>query len=80
MTLTQQNEPTEDTSSFYGPIPISFPNDYQIQEYNITSAYNAWKTGALPNYGFTVYSPNVGCNNAAVTEESTPPDKPNKTF
>jgi hypothetical protein len=67
MTLAQQNEPTEDTAAFYGPIAISFPNDYQIQEYDITTAYTAWKSGNTPNNGFVVYSPTVGCNNAAVT-------------
>lgn len=67
MALTQLNAPTEDTSAFFGPLTISFPNDYQNQEYDITNAYHAWASGNRANFGFTVYSPTVGCNNAAVT-------------
>jgi len=64
MTLTLSNAPTEEPNPFYGPVPISFPNDFGTREYEITEAYRQWKT--QPNYGFTIYSPTVGCNNAAV--------------
>jgi len=67
MTLVQQSEPIDDTTAFFGPLTISFPNDFQNQEYDITNAYNYWKTAGVSNYGFTIYSPTVGCNNAAVT-------------
>jgi hypothetical protein len=66
MELIHSNEPTEDATPFYGPINITFPNDFQNKEYNITTAYNQWKTGGLTNYGFAIYSPTVGCNNASV--------------
>jgi len=64
-TITYNNQPSR-SANFYGPIPISFPNDFGVKEYNITQAYNDWKTGAVPNNGFVIYSDEVGCNNAAV--------------
>jgi len=66
MTLVQSNLPTENSSPFYGPIPISFPNDYGNVEYEFTNAYTYWKSNTNDNFGFTIYSPTVGCNNAAV--------------
>jgi hypothetical protein len=66
MALIQSNLPSEDSTPFFGPLNITFPNDFKNQEYDITSAYNYWKTPGNNNYGFTVYSPTVGCNNAAV--------------
>ena len=65
MTLTTQTAPT-DSVAFFGPKNITFPNDFQNQEYDITDAYNYWKTPDVNNYGFTIYSPTVGCNNASV--------------
>ena len=67
MTLVQESEPMNDTTAFFGPLTISFPNDFQNQEYDITNAYNYWKTEGVSNYGFTIFSPTVGCNNAAAT-------------
>jgi len=66
MTLIQNNLPAENSTPFYGPIPIDFPNDFGTVEYDITSAYNYWKDTNNVNYGFAVYSPTVGCNNASV--------------
>lgn len=66
MTIIESNQPTEDATPFYGPINITFPNDFQNREYNITNAYYHWKTNPAVNYGFAIYSPTVGCNNAAV--------------
>jgi len=66
MTLIQENLPSEDTNSFFGPITIDFPNNFGLKEYDITSAYNYWKTNPQLNHGFVVYSPTVGCNNAGV--------------
>lgn len=66
MTLIQNNLPSENSTPFYGPITIDFPNDYGTVEYDITVAYNFWKDTSNVNYGFTIYSPNIGCNNASV--------------
>lgn len=67
MALVEANLPSEDSTPIYGPINITFPNDFQQQEYDITNAYNYWKTNGNDNFGFAVYSPTIGCNNAAVT-------------
>lgn len=65
MTINYLNFPTTDTA-FYGPVNVTFPNSFGVREYNITPTYLLWRTGAVPNYGFSVYSTTVGCNNAAV--------------
>lgn len=65
MGVTWYNEPTWD-SVIYGPIHITFPNDFGNREYDITQAYRDWKDEVVPNYGFMIYSPTVDCNNAAV--------------
>lgn len=65
MTINYNNFPARG-DDFYGPVPISFPNDFGTVEYDITDAYIAWKSGATPNYGFTIYTPTIDCNNAAV--------------
>lgn len=64
-TLTYNNKPSEGSAE-YGPIHISFPNDFGSKEYDITNLYKKWKTGELTNYGISIYSPTVGCNNASV--------------
>ena len=66
MTLIQNNLPSESSTPFYGPVPIDFPNDFGNVEYDITTAYNYWKDTNNVNYGFAIYSPTVGCNNASV--------------
>ncbi len=63
--LTYNNAPSRG-ADFFGPVNITFPNSFGTREYNITAAYNAWQAGTVPNYGFVMYSPTVGCNNAAV--------------
>lgn len=72
-TITYNNQPTRG-ADFYGPIPISFPNDFGVREYNITQAYNDWKFDFVPNNGFVIYSDEVGCNNAAVGFYATTSD------
>jgi hypothetical protein len=67
MALNWYTEPTWDTAAFYGPIHITFPNDFGNREYNITQAYEDWKNEVYPNYGFMIYSPTIGCNNASVS-------------
>lgn len=64
-TVTYNNKPSLG-SSFYGPIDISFPNNFGTREYNITDMYRLWKSDPDTNRGFAMYSPSVGCNNAAV--------------
>ena len=67
MSITNNNMPTIDTGHpAFGPLHITFPNDLGNQEYDITNIYNAWKNGTVPNKGLAIYSPTVGCNNAAV--------------
>ena len=66
MTITYDNKPALGTEPVSGPVHISFPNDLGQQKYDITDIYRQWKSGAIPNYGLAVYSPTVGCNNAAV--------------
>jgi hypothetical protein len=64
-TVSYNDFPAQGTD-FYGPVHISFPNAFGLVEYNITNAYNAWRSGSTPNHGFIIYSPTIGCNNAAV--------------
>ena len=64
-TLTFNTMPAEG-AAVYGPINITFPNDFKNREYEITGIYRNWKNGSVPNYGLAIYSPTVGCNNAAV--------------
>ena len=66
MALVQSNLPSEDPEPFCGPISITFPNNFGVKEYDITSAYRYWKKNPNTNFGFTVYSPLIGCNNASV--------------
>lgn len=66
MALIQSNLPSEDPEPFFGPIPITFPNNFGVKEYDITSAYRYWKKNPNANFGFTVYSPLIDCNNACV--------------
>jgi hypothetical protein len=65
MTLTFNTKPAEG-AAVYGPVNITFPNDFGTREYDITGIYRNWKNGAVPNYGLAIYSPTEGCNNAAV--------------
>ena len=64
-TLTYDNKPSE-AAAVYGPINITFPNDFGNREYDITNIYRSWKDNSVPNHGLAIYSPTVGCNNAAV--------------
>jgi hypothetical protein len=64
MTVSLSNEPTHG-APVYGPITISTPNNLGNQEYEITSLYQQWKSGATPNYGIEIAATTVGCNNAA---------------
>lgn len=66
MELVQNNLPSEAGEPFYGPVNVTFPNNFGTVEYNITAAYQYWKDEQNPNYGFTIYSPTSGCNNASV--------------
>ena len=65
MTLTFNTKPAEG-AAVYGPVNITFPNDFGTREYDITGIYTKWKNGTVPNYGLAIYSTTVGCNNAAV--------------
>ena len=71
--LTDWNEmalpstPPEEGSPVFGPLNITFPNDFGSKEYDITEIYKKWKNGTVANHGLAVYSPDQGCNNAAVT-------------
>ncbi len=60
-------EPPTEGDPIYGPINITFPNDFGKMEYDITGIYRQWKNGTVPNHGLVIYSPDVGCNNAAVS-------------
>lgn len=64
-TITHNNSPSIG-EQVYGPVSISFPNDLERQEYDITQIYNQWQDGTYDNYGLAIYSPTVGCNNASV--------------
>lgn len=70
--LTAWNEmslpltPPEEGDSIYGPLHIQFPNDFGNKEYDITEIYRQWKSGKIANNGLAIYSPDQGCNNAAV--------------
>jgi len=64
----------------YGPIKITFPNDFKTKEYDITTIYRNWKNGSVPNYGLAIYSPTVGCNNAAVVFNVHSSDDPDQSL
>jgi hypothetical protein len=66
MALVQSNLPSEYPDPFFGPLTITFPNDFGVKEYDITSEYRYWKKNPNANFGFAVYSPVLGCNNASV--------------
>jgi len=53
-------------SSVFGPLNITFPNDFGSKEYDITTIYNSWKNGTVSNNGLAIYSPGGTCNNASV--------------
>jgi len=82
MTMIYSNEPSENPTAFCGPINVTFPNNFGNKEYNITNAYNYWKTNGVDNFGFTAYSPTLGCNNASVgfyvysSDATNPADRP----
>lgn len=65
-TVSLTNNPTASTTPAYGPINITFPNDFGAREYEITDLYQQWKDGSIPNYGIEISSPTIGCNNASV--------------
>ncbi len=65
-TVSPSNHPTASPTPAYGPINVTFPNDFGTREYEITDLYQQWKSGSLANYGIEISSPTVGCNNAAV--------------
>jgi hypothetical protein len=78
MALTYNTMPSEG-AAVYGPINIMFPNNFGTREYDITTIYKNWKNGSVPNHGLAIYSPTVGCNNAAVifnvhTSDDTDPN------
>ncbi len=65
-TVSPSNHPTASLTPAYGPINVTFPNDFGTREYEITDLYQQWRSGSLANYGIEISSPTVGCNNAAV--------------
>ena len=65
MTINLNNAPGHG-SSIVGPINITFPNDLENQEYEITGLYQQWKSGTTPNHGIEISSNTVGCNNGCV--------------
>lgn len=52
-------------SAVFGPLPISFPNNFGTKEYDITDIYTSWKDGTVSNNGLAIYSPDSGCVNAS---------------
>lgn len=65
MTVSRAAPPTRGSAAF-GPVPISFPNNFGLKEYDITALYNQWKSGAIANNGLEISSPSGTCNNASV--------------
>ncbi|MBS1771574.1 MAG: T9SS type A sorting domain-containing protein [Bacteroidetes bacterium] len=76
--ITYNNQPSVDTA-FYGPISMSFPNTWDVREYNITKMYRMWRDSVIPNYGMQIASPTVGCNNAAIGFFAHNSDDPDST-
>ncbi|OOP56662.1 MAG: hypothetical protein AYP45_07870 [Candidatus Brocadia carolinensis] len=64
--ISTPSSPPLEGPSVYGPINISFPNNFGNKEYDITEIYRQWKSGLVPNNGLVIYSPDGTCNNAAV--------------
>ncbi|GEM_PF-3949214 len=80
MKVTYNTKPDIDFNKpLFGPITLTVPNDYGTKEYNITNIYRAWKDGSLENHGLAIYSPDGGCNNAAVTFSVYSSDEDNAT-
>jgi hypothetical protein len=78
MTIGSGSMPTEGNSVF-GPLYISFPNDFGAQEYDITDMYRSWKTETIQNNGLVIYSPDGTCNNASVGFSVHSSDDPDVT-
>lgn len=74
--ITWNHAPAVDPVTFYGPITIAFPNDFGLQEYNITEMFKSWENGTYPNFGFKIYSPTLGCNNVCVSFYAASSDNP----
>ncbi len=53
--------------SFAGPFWLTSPNDYGVVEIDFTEPYQEWANGRRNNYGFVVYSPQMGDNNGEVS-------------
>ena len=49
--------------SFAGPFWLTSSNDYGVVEIDFTEPYQEWANGRRNNYGFVVYSPQMGDNN-----------------
>lgn len=64
-TVSYSNPPAID-SPIYTIHNLNWKDTLGVREYDITTSYNLWKSGVLPNYGLTFYSNSIGCNNAAV--------------
>jgi len=65
MTIGSGSMPTEG-SSVFGPLYISFPNDFGTKEYDLTDIYGSWKNVTIQNNGLVIYSPDGTCNNASI--------------
>lgn len=79
MSLNWNNAPMEG-QSFVGPVWLSAPNNYGFVEFDITSAYRNWVNGERSNYGFTIYSPQMGDNNGEVSFRISSSDHWNSSY
>lgn len=79
MSITWDNAPLEG-ESFVGPIWLSAPNNYGFVEFDITRAYLDWADGTRSNYGFVIYSPQMGDNNGEVSFRISSSDHWNSNY
>ncbi len=81
-TVTHNTAPPISATPAAGPFWKTAPFGQQQIEYEITDLYKEWQSGTRDNYGIAIYSPQVGCNNAAVdlrafsSDRTTPEERP----
>jgi hypothetical protein len=66
MTMTWENKPASG-EPFSDIIRITFPYNGGPMRIDFTHAYNAWRSGEIPNHGFTIFPLDGFCNNACVS-------------
>lgn len=65
MTTTWNSQPPT-SDAFAGPFSVAFPEVGGERHYDVTDAYEAWRSGSRANHGFAILPLDGSCNNAAI--------------